>query len=117
MPLSHHTDLAAVRARSRTDVTFDHGTIALLHHHGTELAAFASRWLITARARPFREDPLERFPKLSVEDAVDYRVEGRVTVAEPREDLQRKRLLARRNLAQREDSHILSNLFAEDSWQ
>jgi len=95
MPLSHHTDLAAVRARSRTDVAFDHGTIALLHHHGAKFAALADRRLITARARPFREDPLERLPELGIKDAVDYRVEGRVTVAEPREDLKRKRLLAR----------------------
>lgn len=87
MTLSHHTDLAAVRARSRTDVALDHGTVALLHHHGAELAALADRWLIATRARSFREDPLERLPELSVEDAVDYRVEGRVTVAEPREDL------------------------------
>jgi hypothetical protein len=94
MSLSHHTDLAAVRARSRTDVAFDHGTIALLHHHGAELAAFADRRLITARTRPFREDPLERLPEFGVEDAVDYRVEGRVTVAEPCKDLKTKWLLA-----------------------
>lgn len=91
MPLSHHTDLAAVRARSRTDIALDHGTVAFLHHHGAELAALAGRGLVAARSRSFREDPLERLPELSVEDAVDYWVEGRVTVAEPREDLSQER--------------------------
>lgn len=87
MPLSHDADLAAVRARPRTDVALDHGAVAFLHHHRTELAALACRGLVAPRARPLREDPLERLPELSVEDAVDYRVEGRVTVAEPRENL------------------------------
>lgn len=94
MPLSHDADLATVRARSRTDVTLDHGAVALLHHHRAELAAFAGRRLVASRARSLREDPLERLPELSVEDAVDYRVEGRVTVAEPRENLSKKRRLS-----------------------
>lgn len=87
MSLCHDADLAAVRARSRTDVTLDHGAVPLLHHHWTELAALAGRRLIAPRACPLRENPLECLPELSVEDAVDYRVEGRVTVAEPRENL------------------------------
>lgn len=87
MSLRHYADLATVRARPGTDVALDHGAVAFLHHHGTELAALAGRRLITPRARSFRENPLERLPELGVEDAVDYRVEGRVTVAEPRENL------------------------------
>lgn len=93
MPLSHHADLTAVRARSRTDVALDHGAVALLHHHRAEFTALAGRRLVAPRACPLREDPLERLPELSVEDAVDYRVEGRVTVAEPRENLFGKRRL------------------------
>lgn len=94
MSLSHDADLTAVRARSRTDVTLDHGTVPLLHHHRTEFTALAGRWLVAPRACPLREDSLERLPELSVEDAVDYRVEGRVTVAEPRENLfERKRYI------------------------
>lgn len=94
MSLSHDADLTAVRARSRTDVTFDHGSVAFLDHHGTKFATLAGRRLVAPRARPLREDPLECLPELSVEDAVDYRVEGRVTVAEPRENLlgKKKRL-------------------------
>lgn len=33
MSLSHDADLAAVRARSRTDVTLDHGAVPFLYHH------------------------------------------------------------------------------------
>lgn len=91
MPLSHDANLAAVRARSRTDVALDHGAVALLHHHRAELPALAGRRLIAPRARSLREDPLERLPELSVEDTVDYRIEGRVTVAEPRENLPDKK--------------------------
>lgn len=100
MSLSHDADLATVRARSWTDVAFDHGSVALLNHHGTELSALAGRRLIASRARSLREDPLERLPELSVEDAVDYRVEGRVTVAEPRENLlgEKKKLNSQRFL-------------------
>lgn len=87
MPLSHDADLAAVRARPWTDVALDHRAVAFLHHHRAELAALAGRRLIAPSARSLREDPLERLSELSVEDAVDYRVEGRVTVAEPRENL------------------------------
>lgn len=87
MSLSHDADLTAVRARSRTDVAFDHGSVAFLDHHGTKLATFAGRRLVAPRARSLREDPLERLPELSIEDAVDYRVEGRITVAKPRENL------------------------------
>lgn len=88
--LSHDADLAAIRTRPRTDVTLDHGAVPLLHHHWTEFAALASRRLVASRACPLREDPLERLSEFSVEDAVDYRVEGRVTVAEPRENLSGK---------------------------
>lgn len=100
MPLSHYADLAAVRARSRADVALDHGAVALLHHDGAELAALTGRRLIAPRARSLREDSLERLPEFSIEDAVDYRVEGRVTVAEPRENLlgKKKRLLIARYL-------------------
>lgn len=90
MSLSHNADLAAVCARPRTDVTLDHGAVSLLHHHRTEFTALAGRRLVAPRACPLREDPLERFPKLRVKDAVDYRVEGRVTVAEPRENLRKE---------------------------
>lgn len=41
MSLSHDADLATVRARSWADVAFDHGSVALLNHHGTKLAALA----------------------------------------------------------------------------
>lgn len=87
MSLSHDADLAAICARSRTDVTLDHGTVPLLHHHWTEFAALAGRRLIASRACSLREDPFECLPEFSVENAVDYRVEGRVTVTEPRENL------------------------------
>lgn len=93
MSLCHVADLTAVCARSRTDVTLDHGAVSLLHHHRTEFTALAGRRLVAPRACPLREDPLERLPELSVEDAVDYRVEGRVTVAEPRENLSEKRTI------------------------
>lgn len=95
MPLSHDTDLATIRTRSRTDVAFDHGAIALLHHHGTKLATFAGWGLITSCASSFRENPLKGFPKFSVENTVDDRIKGRVTIAEPRENLfKKKRILS-----------------------
>lgn len=100
MPLGHDADLTTVRARSGTDITFNHGAVALLHHHGAELAALAGRRLVAPRTRSLCENPLERLPEFSVEDAVDYRVEGRVTVAEPRENLFEKKRISSQLYAQ-----------------
>lgn len=87
MPLRHDSDLTTVRARSWTNVALDHGPVSFLHHHGSEFAALAGRRLISTGPRTLRQDPLESFPKLCIEYAVDDRVEGRVAVAEPSEYL------------------------------
>lgn len=87
MPLRHDSDLTTVRARSRTDVALDHGPVPFLHNHGSEFAALTGRRLVPPGPCTLRQDPLESFPKLCIEYAVDDRVEGRVAVAEPSEYL------------------------------
>lgn len=87
MPLRHYTNLTTVRARSRADITFDHGPVSFLHDHGSKFSAFASRRLISTGACTLCENSLERFSEFCVKDAVDDRIEGRVAVAEPSEYL------------------------------
>lgn len=52
-----------------------------------ELAALARRGLVVSVARALRQDALECLAELRVEDTIDYRVEGRVAVSEPGQDL------------------------------
>lgn len=73
----------AVGARARTYVALDGRAVPLGHDDRPELPALARRRLVVPRSRTLRQYSLERLPEFCVEDAVDYRVEGRVAVTQP----------------------------------